>query len=115
MKNINLLKSYRFKFFNPIRKNFAKIYNEKLLLQNKEFSAKFKDSNYFNFFYDINLKHSLNSLFIIKKDIKNIVFVGPNPNLFLEKLPPSKINIKKFILFLKIYFVKHLYIVIIPK
>jgi hypothetical protein len=92
MKNINFLKLNKLKSFNfliPTRKSFAKIFNEKLLLQNKEFSAKFKDSNYFNFFYDINLKHSLNSLFMVKKEIKNIVFVGPNPSLFLEKIPPS--------------------------
>jgi hypothetical protein len=95
MKNINFLKLNRFKSFNsfnPIRKNFAKIYSEKLLLQNKEFSTNFKESTYFNFFYDINLKHSLNSLFMVKKEIKKIVFVGPNPNLFLEKIPPSKIK-----------------------
>jgi hypothetical protein len=72
-----------------IKKSFSTLFNEELFLRNKEFAANFKDSVYQKVFYDINLQNTLNSLFLINREIKNIVFVGPNPALFLEKLPPS--------------------------
>jgi len=74
------------------KRKFSTLFNDELYLRNKEFAANFKDSIYHKAFYDINLQNTLNSLFLINREISNIVFVGPNPYLFLEKLPPSKIN-----------------------
>lgn len=80
-------------FFNfQPKKNFSCLFNEDLYLANKDFASKFKDNSYNKALYDINLLNTLNSLFLVKKDIENIVFVGPNPYLLLEKLPPSKKN-----------------------
>jgi len=76
------------------KRSFSNLYNNELFIRNKDFAANFKDSVYHKVFYDINLQNTLNSLFLINREVKNIVFVGPNPYLFLEKLPPSKFNFK---------------------
>jgi hypothetical protein len=78
------------KFNTHTQKKFSKLFNDDLFIENKKFAANFKDSIYHKVFYDISLQYTLNSLFLINKEINNIVFVGPNPYLFLEKLPPSK-------------------------
>ncbi len=78
---------------NINKKMFSNLFNDDLLLRNKEFAANFKDSIYHKVFYDINLQNTLNSLYLINREIENIVFIGPNPYLFLEKLPPSKLTI----------------------
>lgn len=78
---------------NINKKSFSNLFNDELLLRNKEFAANFKESIYHKVFYDINLQNTLNSLYLINRDVENIVFIGPNPYLFLEKLPPSKLKI----------------------
>lgn len=79
-----------------ITKSFSTLFDDELFLRNKEFAANFKESVYHKVFYDINLQNTLNSLFLINREINNIVFVGPNPYLFLEKLPPSKLIVLLF-------------------
>lgn len=85
----------RAKFNNKhlTKRSFSNLFDTELLIKNKQFAANFKDSVYHKAFYDINLQNTLNTLFLINREINNIVFVGPNPYLFLEKLPPSKIYI----------------------
>ena len=65
------------------------ILNKSLYQSNKNFAIQFRDSLGFKELYDINLLNLINSMFLINKPFTKVVFVGPNPQLFLEKLPPG--------------------------
>lgn len=70
------------------------ILNKNLYKYNKDISARLRNDNNYNFYhhflYDINLMNLMNTMFLVKRDFEKIVFIGPNPDMFLKKLPPSK-------------------------
>lgn len=65
------------------------ILNKSLYQTNKIFANQFRDSMGFKEMYDINLLNLINSMFLITKPFTKLAFVGPNPQLFLEKIPPG--------------------------
>lgn len=64
--------------------------------QNKDFASKYRDSDAFHYLYNTNLLNIINSMFLITKKFDNIVFLGNNPDLFIQKLP-RVIEIENFI------------------
>lgn len=73
--------------------NFIKKYistlNKHVYKNNKEFAAKFRDTAYHHNIYDRNLFNLMHTMFLIKSNFDRIVFIGPNPDTFLKKLPSS--------------------------
>jgi hypothetical protein len=52
-------------------------------------ASNFRESIYQKFLFDLNLKNLLNSMFLITKKFETVVFVGPNPEIFLINRPSS--------------------------
>jgi hypothetical protein len=65
------------------------ILNKSLYQSNKDFANKFRDSFGFQQLYKNNLLNTINSMFVITRPLNVVAFMGPNPELFVEKLPPS--------------------------
>jgi hypothetical protein len=74
-----------------IKFSFSTI-NKALLRRNKDFSTNFRDSDEFHYLYNTNLSNIINSMFIIRKNFENLVFMGNNPDYFLKKIPKCKHN-----------------------
>ncbi len=70
------------------------ILNKTLYKSNKEFASIFRDTDAFHYLYNTNLLNIINSMFLIKKGFENVAFMGPNPDIFLSKLPPGKNSYK---------------------
>ena len=68
---------------------FSTIYNKNVYISNKNFAAKFRDTQEFHYLYNINLINLLNSMFVLRRNFDTIVFLGMNPEIFLEKIPQS--------------------------
>jgi hypothetical protein len=82
------------KFF--LKKNYfcnKRVFDNEVYKYNKDFSSKFREDPEYQFLYDNNLINLLNLMFIIKKTFEKIVFIGPNPDTFLRKIPSSIIII----------------------
>ncbi len=76
-----------------IIRNFSSsnIIDSNVVKRNKDYASKFRDSQEFRSLHDMNLLNIINSSYLIKKEISNIVFMGSNPDLLLQKLPNSNI------------------------
>jgi hypothetical protein len=80
------------KIYCKVIKTFTNnIVNKETYKFNKNFASKFRESIQFKNLYDLNLLNLINSIFLIKKELDTIVFMGNNPDLFLEKLPKSNL------------------------
>jgi hypothetical protein len=65
------------------------ILNKSLYKSNKEFANKFRDSFGFQQLYKNSLLNTINSIFLINRPLNVVAFMGPNPELFIERLPPG--------------------------
>ena len=59
------------------------MFNRELKMLHKEFASKNKENLSFRSMYDLPLIQMLDRLNGIKKQFKNIAFIGPNPYFFL--------------------------------
>jgi hypothetical protein len=81
-------------FFKITWKNlYTKTLNTKLYKENKNLAAKWKDqsSNYQKVLYDNNLLSLQHSMHLVKKSFEKILFIGNNPEIFIQNSPSSKI------------------------
>ena len=71
------------------------IFNRPLKIAQKGRSAEHKETPSYQAAFDFPLMNLVKRMQGIKKDFKNIAFVGPNPYLFLQHLPKGY-EIEKF-------------------
>eukprot|EP00347_Sterkiella_histriomuscorum_P009114 403342468 len=65
------------------------VFNRPLKFAQKSNSAIFKETQSYQALYDFPLMTMISRLQGIKKNFRNIVFIGPNPYLFLQHLPKT--------------------------
>jgi hypothetical protein len=72
-----------------LNKKFFSIVSKQVYQDNKNFAARFRDSKSHNLLYDRNLMNITQLLYLVKKPFEKIIFIGPNPDIFLTSLPWS--------------------------
>ena len=70
------------------------IFDRRLKTIQKDFAAQYKGGSAFRSYYDLPLIQMVTRLQGIKKNFKNIAFIGPNPYFFLQNMPFS--DVEKF-------------------
>jgi len=69
------------------------MFNRELKSKQRGNAAKFKETTGFRALFDLPLMTMIKRLPGIKKEYESVSFVGPNPYLFLNHIPPG---VKKF-------------------
>ncbi len=91
LSNFIFRHKYSFNYLNKFSKfSISNIIDKEAYKSNKNFAAKFRDTQEFHYLHNINLMNLLNSMFVLRRNFETIVFLGSNPDIFLEKIPQSK-------------------------
>ena len=79
-------------------RQFSSLFFDVKAIQNyKDISSHYRGSVYHQLLYDLNLKNLLNSMFLITKKFDTLLFIGPNPEIFLQNKPASINKFKNYI------------------
>jgi hypothetical protein len=65
------------------------IVNKEVYKASKDYASKFKGNIYQSMLYDRNLMNMMCSLFLVRRNFENIVFIGQNPEVFITNIPSS--------------------------
>jgi len=73
-----------------MKRTFPKFFDRLKLIKNKDYASQFRGSSYQKELFDYSTITMCDHLSAIKKQFKNIAFMGYNPETFLRNIPSRR-------------------------
>ena len=73
-----------------MRKTTSKFFDRIKLSKNKDYASQFRGSSYQKLLFDFSAENICDHISAIKKQFKNVAYIGFNPETFLRNLPSSR-------------------------
>ena len=80
-------------FCVQMRKNLPKFFDRIKVIHNKDFASTVRHLDYQKHLHREAVKNSSELLYAVRKEFKQVAFVGSNPDAFVENLPQSRYSI----------------------